>query len=299
MPIRAPSTTSKSRSLKTVHEPNDFSTPTRAASVVTAGARRCSSRSDGGGSSASHRLEVRPDRRPLVVEHRVPGRVAVPPLDDHVLAEDALEREPEPFGRRARPGVQRVALPFHAAVAQLVERFLQHQVHGLGVRAGALRTGRVPDVAELQVAHRRVDAHERHDAHGIAGRAVDHREEQRVLRRRQQVQPAAHRRLVGPRPVRHVRPHARRLVAPVVRGREQAVSVHVGVDGDERDVSALERSACRPSRGRRPDGRADGSLVRAHGHVARAASAASASTSSASSSCSSVITSGGMWRRTL
>jgi hypothetical protein len=39
-PIRAPSATSKSSPWKTVHDPNDFSTPTRAASVVTSGARR-------------------------------------------------------------------------------------------------------------------------------------------------------------------------------------------------------------------------------------------------------------------
>ena len=42
---------------------------------------------------ASHRSRSALTRGPLPVEHREPGRVAVAALDDHVLAEDALERE--------------------------------------------------------------------------------------------------------------------------------------------------------------------------------------------------------------
>ena len=112
-----------------------------------------SSRSDGRRVLGQPPLEVRADRRPLVVEHRVPRRVAVPSLDDHVLAEDALEREPEPFGRGARPGVQRVALPLHAPVPQLVERLPQHAgtrtrcSPGCVAHAARTRCCRAPDAA--------------------------------------------------------------------------------------------------------------------------------------------------------
>src|SRR5437764_6631096 len=68
------------------------------------------------------RLEPGADRRPLVVGDRVPGGVAVATLDHHVVAEDALEAEPEALGGASRGRVQRIALPFEPAVAELVER---------------------------------------------------------------------------------------------------------------------------------------------------------------------------------
>ena len=75
--------------------------------------------------------------------------------------------------------------------------------------------------------------------------------------------------------------------------------VRFRVDRDERDVATLEGSASEPLRGRRPDRLTDGSFIRVHDQIFRAASAESASTSNASSNCSSVITSGGMCRKTL
>ena len=62
--------------------------------------------------------EARPDRRPVAVGDRVPGGVAVAPLDDHVVAEDALEGEAEAFGGTPRGGVQRIALPFQPTVRE-------------------------------------------------------------------------------------------------------------------------------------------------------------------------------------
>src|SRR5262245_34716371 len=56
--------------------------------------------------------------RPLAVEHREPGGVAVASLDDEVLAEHAFEREAEALGGAPRGGIERVAFPLVTAVAQ-------------------------------------------------------------------------------------------------------------------------------------------------------------------------------------
>src|SRR4051812_32591999 len=50
--------------------------------------------------------------RPLGIEHGKPGGIAAAPLDDHVLAEDAFERETEPQRGATRGGIERVAFPF-------------------------------------------------------------------------------------------------------------------------------------------------------------------------------------------
>src|SRR5581483_1527215 len=49
--------------------------------------------------------------RPVAVDHRVPSGVAVAPLHDRVLAEQALEGEAEADGRAARGLVAGVAFP--------------------------------------------------------------------------------------------------------------------------------------------------------------------------------------------
>src|SRR5713101_2771415 len=66
---------------------------------------------------------------PLGIEHRIPGGVTAATLDDHVLAEDPLESEPEPQRCSSRGGVQRIALPFVPAVPQLFEDVARHQIH--------------------------------------------------------------------------------------------------------------------------------------------------------------------------
>ena len=87
------------------------------------------------------RLERRLPRRPVTVDHREPRRVARAALHDHVLAEDALEREAEARGGAARRLVQRVALPLVAAVAERLEGVARHQVHGFSRAARALQRG--------------------------------------------------------------------------------------------------------------------------------------------------------------
>src|SRR5688572_3397227 len=60
-------------------------------------------------------------RLPLVVDDREPGGVAVAALVDGSLAEHAFEAETEARRRLARRFVQRIAFPFVAAVAELLE----------------------------------------------------------------------------------------------------------------------------------------------------------------------------------
>src|SRR5690606_32046383 len=57
------------------------------------------------------RLESTFPHRPFGIHHREPRGVAIPALDDHVLAENALESETEAFRRAARRCIQRIAFP--------------------------------------------------------------------------------------------------------------------------------------------------------------------------------------------
>src|SRR5690606_5252416 len=59
--------------------------------------------------------------RPVAVEHGIPRRVAIFALDDHVLAEDALETEAEALGRALRARIGGVAFPLETAIAEFVE----------------------------------------------------------------------------------------------------------------------------------------------------------------------------------
>src|SRR5690349_2026285 len=63
-------------------------------------------------------LERAIERRPLGVDRRVPGRIAVATLVDARLPEDALVRQAEALRGGARTRVQRVALPLVSAIAE-------------------------------------------------------------------------------------------------------------------------------------------------------------------------------------
>ena len=123
-------------------------------------------------------------RRPLAVEHGEPGGVAVAALDDHVLAEDALEREAEALGRALRGRVEVVALPLVAAIAEIVEDIAREEILRFGRAGRALQRGRVEDIADLDDAVWRVDAQKGLIADRGPGGAVEDREEQRVRRLR-------------------------------------------------------------------------------------------------------------------
>ena len=78
-------------------------------------------------------------RRPFAVEHGEPGGVAAAALDDHVLAEQALIGEAEALRRPLRRGVERIAFPFVAPIAERFEGVAGDQVLRLGGERRALR----------------------------------------------------------------------------------------------------------------------------------------------------------------
>ena len=67
------------------------------------------------------------------------GGVAAAVLDDHVVAEDPLEAEPEALRGVAGGLVTRVALPLEAAVAELIERMAGEQEDRFGRALRALQ----------------------------------------------------------------------------------------------------------------------------------------------------------------
>src|SRR5829696_2339742 len=81
-------------------------------------------------SLASVRNAVEP-RRPLAVDHRIPGCVAVATLDHQRLTERALVAKPQPDGGRPRRGIQ-AGSPARdqvtAGLAQLVDHRTQAQL---------------------------------------------------------------------------------------------------------------------------------------------------------------------------
>src|SRR5579875_1152312 len=95
-------------------------------------------------------LEARLHLRPVVVDHRVPRRVApLAAADEHVLAEDPLEPRRERGEGGPRPLVRRVGLELDPEVALLLERVPQEEVLRLGVRARSPRPWVEPRVPDL------------------------------------------------------------------------------------------------------------------------------------------------------
>src|SRR5579859_4572255 len=124
-------------------------------------------------------LEPGSNPRPLAVDDRVPGGVAIASLDDHVAAEDALEREAKPHGGSARSLVESVALPLQPAIAEPVERLPSEQVDRLGGGDRSLQRPSEPDVSDLDDPEFRHDPHERCDSTWASVSKADHGEEQR------------------------------------------------------------------------------------------------------------------------
>src|ERR1700687_4203332 len=83
-------------------------------------------------------LKIRPSHRPLRIEHGESCRVAISPLDDHVLPENPFEPEAEAQRCPPRRCIQGIALPFVAAVPQVLENMTRHEIHGLGGQRGGV-----------------------------------------------------------------------------------------------------------------------------------------------------------------
>src|SRR5436190_17197104 len=106
------------------------------------------------------RLEPLPDWRPFLVDDREPGSVAVTAFDDEMLAEDALKGESEAQSGTARGLIKGIAFPFEAAHAQFIEGMAHHLEDGIGCLARSLQAGSHPDMADLDDAIGRIEAHE-------------------------------------------------------------------------------------------------------------------------------------------
>src|SRR5215470_8359327 len=94
-------------------------------------------------------LENNLDRRPFAIEDREPRRITVAPLMDVGLPPDALEFEAEPGRSCPRSGIERIALPGVAAIAESIKDVPHHQVHRLGCGNPALKCRRINDPANL------------------------------------------------------------------------------------------------------------------------------------------------------
>src|SRR6185437_14825586 len=118
--------------------------------------------------------------RPIAIDDREPDRVAAFALDHHVLPEIALALEAEAQGCALRAAIARIAFPFDPAIAPALEALAQHEKDRLGRAAALLQRRGEEDVAELDHAMARIDAHEARHAEGAAP-LVDDGEEERVL----------------------------------------------------------------------------------------------------------------------
>ena len=84
-------------------------------------------------------LKGGPAGRPFGFQHSEPGGVPAEALDDPVVAEDALESQAQAQGSPARCGVEGIAFPLIAAIAERLERVARQQILRLGRQSGALQ----------------------------------------------------------------------------------------------------------------------------------------------------------------
>src|SRR3984893_17869096 len=118
-------------------------------------------------------LESGLDRRPFAIEDREPRRITVAPLVDVGLTPDALECEAEPGRCCPRSGIERIALPGVAAIAEFIKGVPHHQVHRLGCGNPTLKCRRVNDTANLDATSGRVNIQIARLAERLAAREID------------------------------------------------------------------------------------------------------------------------------
>ncbi|MNZ84927.1 hypothetical protein D3C78_1037000 [compost metagenome] len=184
---------------------------------------------------------------PFVVEHGVPGGVAVLALDDHVLTEQALVAEAEALGGAHGTGVARVALPLEAAIAEFVEGMPGQQEHRLGGARRALHGGAEGDVADLDAAVLGCDAQVAEQAQGAAA-FTQHRVELRVAAVGIAGQPGVEGRALGEGAVGQVVPQRR---VGALQGGPQVVAMPGAAQWFQADEAALQHlvrreGACLP-----------------------------------------------------
>src|SRR5712691_6326574 len=66
--------------------------------------------------------------RPLGFQHGEPGSIAAAALDDHMVAENTLERKAEPQCRATRRRIEGIAFPLVAAIAERLEDISRQEI---------------------------------------------------------------------------------------------------------------------------------------------------------------------------
>src|SRR6516165_4777749 len=119
-------------------------------------------------------LEIAPARRPLAIEHGKSDVVAIAALGNHVLAESALVDKSIAQRGAPRGGVERIALPFVAAIAERVEAVTRQEILGFGAERGALQGRRIEDMPHFDHTMLRNDPQQREVTDGTILR-IDYR----------------------------------------------------------------------------------------------------------------------------
>src|SRR5579862_807864 len=125
-------------------------------------------------------LEAGLSRRPFRIEHGEPRGIAISALDDHVLAENALEGKAESQSGPARGLVQSIAFPLVAAVAEILEHMPRHQVHRFRRAGRTLQQRSEKNAADLNATVRGLNPKVRSVADRFTRRVVEDREEKRI-----------------------------------------------------------------------------------------------------------------------
>src|ERR1700679_772483 len=115
------------------------------------------------------RFQAATHARPLLVDDGEPRRVAAALLVDDRIEEDAFKAKAEAQGSASRGYVQRIALPFVAAIAEVVEGMAHQQVLDLRCSAGLLQRWSQMDVADFDRAVLGRDAQVGTESGGAAG----------------------------------------------------------------------------------------------------------------------------------
>src|SRR6516164_247736 len=111
-------------------------------------------------------FEVALAHRPFAVEHGEPCVVAITALGNHVLAESTLVDKPITQRCPPRCGIQRVAFPLVAAIAESLKHVTRQQILSFGAERRALQGRRIEHVPHFDHTVRRNDPQQREIADG-------------------------------------------------------------------------------------------------------------------------------------
>src|SRR6516225_10535636 len=111
-------------------------------------------------------FEVALAHRPFAVEHGEPCVVAITALGNHVLAESTLVDKPITQRCPPRCGIQRVAFPLVAAIAESLKHVTRQQILSFGTERRALQGRRIEHVPHFDYTVRRNDPQQREIADG-------------------------------------------------------------------------------------------------------------------------------------